>query len=150
PRARRRRPAQGVARQVALGHHHRGTSGLTAFVDSSALVTIYADTEVEVGLPPGPLVVSALARVEVASAAWTKQRTGELESVGAQVLSGEFEADSGRGRFTVIAVRDELRGAGARLTAIHGVRSLDAVHLATEMAARDADPTCTTFARRDD
>ena len=123
---------------------------MTAFVDSSALVTIYADTEVEVGLPPGPLVVSALARVEVASAAWTKQRTGELESVDAQVLIGEFEADWRTGRFFVIAVRDQLLGAAARLTGIHGLRSLDAIHLATAMAARDADPTCTTFATRDD
>jgi hypothetical protein len=122
---------------------------VTSFVDSSALVTIYAGTEDEVVLPPGPTVVSAIARVEVASAAWTKHRTGELAGEEAQALVVAFEADWRDGRYFLVAARNRVLGLAARLTGIHGLRSLVAIHLASALVTRDADPMCTTFVTRD-
>jgi predicted nucleic acid-binding protein len=122
---------------------------LTSFVDSSALVTIYAETEVEAALPPGPTVVSAIARVEVAAAAWTKHRTGELTSEQANALVAAFDADWRDGRYFPVGLRSRVLAGAARLTGIHGLRSLDAVHLATALVTRDADPTCTTFVTLD-
>ena len=68
---------------------------MTAFADSSALVTLYSEE-------PGRdrarhvlgLAVSDVARVEVPSAFWTKVRTGELAEADA-VPGCEIEHDGG-------------------------------------------------------
>lgn len=122
---------------------------MSVFVDSSALVTLYADTEPEVHLPDGPMVVSAVARVEVVSAAWTKHRTGELATTDVRALVDAFEADWHDGRFVAVGVRARLLAVAARLTGVHGLRSLDAIHLATALQARDAEPACDAFATLD-
>jgi predicted nucleic acid-binding protein len=125
---------------------------LTTFADSSALVKLYAD---EAGHEEvralNAVAVAQLARVEVPSAFWRKQRTGELNASDAQLLTAEFEADyfgteDERARFAVAAVTSEILDEAARLCARHGLRSYDAVQLATAMAVRTADPSCTDIA----
>lgn len=78
------------------GGSGRVRAQVIVFADSSALVTRYAD---EPGRPPlgepASLVVSQVARVEVPSAIWRKQRLGELSVADAALLIAAFEADYG-------------------------------------------------------
>lgn len=94
-----------------------------------------------------PLIVSALARVEVPAAVWRKHRIGELSEVDAAVLVEAFEWDwLESGRFIVIAVTDEIVESAARALARHPLRAYDAVQLATALGARAADPDLDSFA----
>lgn len=125
---------------------------MSTFADSSALVTLYAQ---ESGAAPVQdvvtLVVSSLARVEVPSAIWRKQRDGALAPEDAALLTTLFEADylgeeDAEPRFMALAVTNPILDEAASLTATHGLKALDALQLATAVAARRADPGCTTFA----
>lgn len=125
---------------------------MTVFADSSALVTRYA-TEVElVELGElGEVVVSVLARVEVPSAIWRKQRLGELSSEDAAILVAAFEADyHGGGEeaagFVPVAVRPVILERAARLLAVHGLRAYDAVQLASALVVAEVVPECSGFA----
>ena len=124
---------------------------MTHFADSSALVKLYADE-------PGHqqvrelthLVVAQLARVEVPSAVWRKQRLGELDPDAARVLTAAFEADwfgsvGEAPRFVAVATTAALLDEAARLCAVHGLRAYDAVQLASAAGARTAVPECGTF-----
>lgn len=98
-----------------------------------------------------PLVVSALARVEVPAALWRKHRTGELTWEDADVLCRAFEADfhgtaSEPPRFAAVAIVAEVLERAAGLVAAHGLRAYDGVQLACALAARTADPQCEEFA----
>jgi len=98
----------------------------------------------------GTVVVSALARVEVPSALWRKQREGALEADAAAVLTALFEADylgdeDRPPELIALAVTGAVLEEAARLSAVHALRALDAVQLASALAARTADPDCTTF-----
>ncbi len=97
------------------------------------------------------MLVSALARVEVAAALWRKHRTGEIGSGAPETLLAEFEADLGGTedelpRFTVVRVTTSVLEDAAQLVVRHPLRAYDAVQLATAAAARTADPRCSTFA----
>lgn len=125
---------------------------MTTFADSSALVKLYAD---EAGHEEvrslSAVAVTQIARVEVPSAFWRKQRTGELDASDAQLLTAEFEADyfgteDESPRFAVAVVTSEILDEAARLCARHGLRAYDAVQLATAIAVRTADPSCTDLA----
>lgn len=125
---------------------------MTVFADSSALVTRYA-TEVElVELgSPGEVVVSVLARVEVPSAIWRKQRMGELSSEDAAILVDAFEADyhgagDGPPGFVQVAVRPVILERAARLLAVHALRGYDAVQLASALMVTEVVPECSGFA----
>lgn len=128
---------------------------MTVFADSSALVKLYADEpghEWVGGL--STLVVSQLARVEVPSAIWRKQRLGELDPGAARLLTSAFEADwagteEEPPRFSVVALTVAVLEGAARLCAVHGLRAYDAVQLACALAARDAVPECRVFAAFD-
>ncbi len=128
---------------------------MTAFADSSALVKLYADEsghESVRGL--SGLVVSQLARVEVPSAIWRKQRLGELHADAARLLTSAFEADwSGTEaeppRFSAVTATVTVLEGAARLCAVHALRAYDAVQLACALAAWDAVPECQTFAAFD-
>ena len=128
---------------------------MTVFADPSALVKLYADG-------PGhervrelaTLVVSQLARGEVPSAIWRKQRLGELDAGAARLLTSAFEADwSGTEeelpRFSVVTATVAVLEGAARLCAVHGLPAYDAVQLVCASAARDAIPECRTFAAFD-
>ncbi len=97
------------------------------------------------------LVVSGLVRVEVPSALWRKQRDGQLTSTVARLLVDGFEADldgvpGGRWRFVTIRVSRSALAQAAQLVAVHGLRSLDAIQLASALQARSAAPDVETFA----
>ena len=99
----------------------------------------------------GPLVLSALARVEVPAALWRKHRIGELAAEDAELLSVEFAADfhgtaTEPPRFAAVAIVAEVLEMAARLVAAHGLRAYDGVQLACALAARSADPRCEAFA----
>lgn len=95
--------------------------------------------------------MSALARVEVPAAIWRKEREGALGAGDAGVLIAAFEADYLGARdeepaFAAIAVTSELLDGAAELVAVHGLRASDGVQLAGALAARRADPGCSSFA----
>lgn len=127
---------------------------MSTFVDSSALVKLYADE-------PGadairrltPMVVSCLVRVEVPAAIWRKHRNRELSAADATVLTAEFEADYfgvGRGaRFFVTGIVAAVLDDAAALVAARGLRAYDGIQLASARAARAADPSCGVFACTD-
>lgn len=115
-------------------------------------MTLYAEEPGDSPVRRTPrLIVSSLARVEVPSALWRKQRDGALAPEDAALLTALFEADySGEAnaqvRLLPLAVTGPILHEAARLTATHALRALDALQLATALAARRADPDCTTFA----
>jgi predicted nucleic acid-binding protein len=103
---------------------------------------------------PGPLLVSALARVEVAAALWRKHRTGEVDLDDVLLLNRAFAADYAGTpdrppRFQPVEVADVTVEHAAELTGTHGLRAYDAVQLACALLAREADKHCDTFASFD-
>lgn len=111
---------------------------------------LYADeAAAEVVRSIDVMVVARLARVEVAAALARKHRMGELEAEALEVLLNEFEADwfAGPGaRLVVVEDTDDVLERAAGLAVRPGLRAFDAVQLASATAARQADPSCTTFA----
>lgn len=90
-----------------------------------------------------PLVVSALAEVEVGAALWRKHRVGELDATDAALLSAAADADlygteKTVPRFAVVAVAPVVLRRAGRLVAVHPLRAYDAVQLATALEVRDA------------
>lgn len=101
-----------------------------------------------------PIVVSALARVEVPAAIWRKHRCGELDREDAMILAGTFAADYAGtvdvpARFLAVRVADRLLERAADLSGEYGLRAYDAVQLASALAARRIDERCATFAAFD-
>jgi predicted nucleic acid-binding protein len=120
------------------------------------LVKLYADEDGHdlVRSIAVPIVVSALARVEVPAAIWRKHRSGELDREDALVLVRTFAADyAGIGdapaRFLAVRVADQLLERAASLTGESGLRVYDAVQLASALAACQIDERCATFATFD-
>lgn len=96
-------------------------------------------------------MISALARVEVPAALWSKTRTGELEDGAASVLVSAFELDfhgdsDSSSRFAVLSLTEPVLVAAAREAARHALSAYDAVQLASALAVRDLDPRCSQFA----
>jgi uncharacterized protein len=94
-----------------------------------------------------PLVISALARVEVTAAIWRKQRSGEIDLDDSLTLIRAFTADYAGTperppRFIAVAVTEGIVGSAADLAGTHGLRAYDAVQLASALAARTADRRC--------
>ena len=131
-------------------------SRLSAFADSSALVKLYADElgHEAVRALRAPLVVSALARVEVAAAIWRKHRAGELD------LDDTHIADSRiRGRLRQRVGRDTAlpcrNGEGGVLERAAGLPEPTACAPMTPYSSPlrsrrvDADDRCSTFAAFD-
>jgi predicted nucleic acid-binding protein len=103
---------------------------------------------------PAPLLVSLLARVEVAAALWRKHRTGELDLDDTLLLNRAFAADYAGSsdrppRFQPVEVTDATVERAAELTGTHGLRAYDAVQLACALSARELDRRCTTLASFD-
>jgi hypothetical protein len=128
---------------------------LSTFVDSSALVKLYADEPGNEAVRRLTLiVVSCLVRVEVPAAIWRKHRTRELSEVDARLLTEEFEADyfgtdRGGERFVITGIVSSVLDDAAAFVAIRGLRAYDGIQLASACAAREADPSCKTFACTD-
>lgn len=124
---------------------------MIVFADSSAVVTAYATAEANVLPESARVVVSALARVEVVSALWRKLAIGDTTIDDALRMVRQFEADwrgeeSSPPRYDAIVLGEPLLIRAAALTGTHQLRSLDAIQLASALAARDAEPGCQTMA----
>jgi hypothetical protein len=128
---------------------------LSTFVDSSALVKVYADEEGHEQVRQiAAVAIAQIARVEVPAALWRKQRIGELSGDDARLLTAEFEADyfgteDELPRFAAVRVTSEVLDQAARLCAVHGLRAYDAIQLSSALAVRHADPLCAQFAAFD-
>lgn len=90
-----------------------------------------------------PLAISQVARVEVPAALWRKHRMGELSPATAGVLIAEFEADyfgtvDEPERFAVVLLASAVLDSAAILTGQHGLRTYDAIQLASACVLRDA------------
>jgi len=128
---------------------------VTTFADSSALVKLYVAEpgREKVRQLAEPLVISALASVEVAGAMWRKQRLGELDPADAALLVRAFEADragtAGDSRFITVAVAQDILRHAARLVAVHPLRAYDSVQLASALATQRALAEPLSFAAVD-
>jgi predicted nucleic acid-binding protein len=131
---------------------------VTVFADSSALVTRYAAEERQAALGrPEEIIVSVLARVEVPSAIWRKQRMGELTAEDAALLVAAFEADyfgtagaaGEAGGFLAVPVRSAILARATRLVAAHPLRAYDAIQLASALAVAEVVPELAGFAAFD-
>ena len=118
---------------------------MTVFVDSSALVKLYVAEghHASVRRISDPMVVSALARVEVPAALWRKYRTGDIAAADAAVLSAEFASDLvGDGlpapRFAIVSVTDEVLTEAVEAVARHSLRAYDSVQLGSALVVRRA------------
>lgn len=128
---------------------------MSTFADSSALVKLYANEEgyAQVRMLKA-IIVSVLARVEVPSAIWRKQRLRELNAADARVLIDDFEADyfgtdAEPPRFAAVITTADVLDEATRLCAAHSLRAFDAIQLSSAIVARSADPTCATLAAFD-
>ena len=97
------------------------------------------------------VVVSCLARVEVPAALWRKHRLGDVTHSEATILTQAFAfdwfgEDDDQPAFAIVPVSEDLLERAARAAAIHGLRSYDAVQLASAVTARTADPDLDRFA----
>ncbi|MDA8281457.1 MAG: type II toxin-antitoxin system VapC family toxin [Actinomycetota bacterium] len=125
---------------------------MIAFADASAVVKLYADEHGHHAVRRlRAMAVSQLTRVEVPAALWRKHRMGELGAPEARVLTAAFEADwhgtdDEPPRFSAVTLTQAILDDAAHLCAVHGLRAYDAVQLSSALAARRADPSCSTFA----
>ena len=128
---------------------------MTAFVDSSALVKLYADEDGASAIRRlDAMVVSAVARVEVPAAVWRKARMRQLDAADARVLIDDFEADwhgtlNADPRFAAVAVTGNVLESSAHLAAVHGLRAYDAIQLGSAITARAAAPRLRVLAAFD-
>ncbi|MDA8295453.1 MAG: type II toxin-antitoxin system VapC family toxin [Actinomycetota bacterium] len=125
---------------------------MSTFADSTALVKLYADESgFEEMRALNALAVAQIVRVQVPAALWRKHRIGELSADDAQVLTAAFEADyfgaaGDDPRFAVVRLGAEVMNEAARLCARYGLRAQEGIELASAMATRRADPSCTMLA----
>lgn len=92
------------------------------------------------------IVVSEIARVEVAAAIWRKTRLGELGVGDGAALAEGFEWDWYTESYAIVPVSENVLETAALSVARHPLRAYDAVQLATALVARSADSELTTFA----
>lgn len=90
-----------------------------------------------------PLLTSLLTRVEVASALYRKESVGDISRADTGRAIARFDADCSSGRIILTPLRPEIANDAAALIrrlrrsgSPVGLRSLDALHLATAIAAR--------------
>lgn len=127
---------------------------MTVFADTSAMVKSYADEAhspaVRRWFAVSDIVVSELTQVEIASALWTKVRGGVLTADDAWALADTFAVDwFGTGdtdrAYVLVSLDQPVFDQAVSLVARHGLRTGDAIQLASALEARAADPTCATF-----
>jgi uncharacterized protein len=116
---------------------------LSVFADSSALVKLYVPEAGHEAVREivEPIVISALARVEVPAAFWRKHRLGEISAADASLLCAEFAADAAGAdlpapRFVVVGTGDEVLREAIDAVARHPLRAYDAVQLASALVVR--------------
>lgn len=125
---------------------------MIVFADSSAVVARYSASETDVMVGVDGLVVSDLARVEVVSALWRQGMGHGLGPEETHAVVRRFESDwhADAPRFRSIAIIEDVLTQAARLAVVHGLRTLDAIQLASALATRAAEPECRTMAVLDE
>lgn len=117
------------------------------FFDTSALVKIYhreagSDYCLARYVEQSPLIISELARVELHSAIFRKQRDKELSAKVMKVVLQRFECDCEE-RYEVLHVAslvyDEACRLLSRYAGSHGLRTLDSLQLATFLTYCEKD-----------
>ena len=103
------------------------------FLDSSAIVKLYADEEgsaiVRAGVQRAAQVVChVIAYVEIRAALARKHRLGDIDEKALAVLKREFGRDWPR--FERVAVTEALVHRAAELAETHAMTGFDSVHLA--------------------
>jgi predicted nucleic acid-binding protein len=124
---------------------------VTVFADSSAIVGSYLCEPVTVSDIGERFVVSDIAQVEVTSAVWRRARAADVPAEHAATISAGFAADclgtaGEEPRFVSVPVTDAVLAEARHVIATRGLRSLDAIQLATAIVVRQADPDCDTVA----
>lgn len=124
---------------------------MTAFADSSALVKLYVDEPGRAAVRRRRnLVVAEIAGVEVPAAFWRKHRIGDIAAADAQVLTAAFHADlfgtpHEEPRFVTVSSAGSVLRQAADLVARHPLRGYGAVQLASAIAVRRVDSSCSTL-----
>jgi predicted nucleic acid-binding protein len=120
---------------------------LIAYLDASALAKLFldepgSDRAREVWDSELTVSSSELASVELACALAAAVRAGRLAPhvLDPSVTEGTFLAHA-----EVVAVDDDLVRSAAMLGVRHGLRVLDAVHVASALTVRDAAPTLVSW-----
>ncbi len=98
----------------------------------------------------GPRVTSALTLTELVAAIWGKVRHGSLDAPSAAILDRAFLAGVQAGRIVVVGVTDAITVASLEVARRHRLQGADALHLATALSCRTADPTISTIAAFDE
>jgi predicted nucleic acid-binding protein len=127
--------------------------------DTSCVLKLYTaepDSTIylgQAGQSTEPLLSSAVLRIELHYALRQKELRGDIRSGAADRLTQQFEADTAKGRWLLVAIgEDVLTKANelARICYTHRppvhLRTLDGVHLATAILA-NAQQVVTTDAR---
>ena len=125
-----------------------------AFFDASAIVKRYSvEPDRALVFTHDAVIVAQLSEVEVASAIWRKRRGNQLTAVEASTLTRavqrDFHDDSPDAPFAVVALSDQLVGRSVDAIAQHGLRTGDAIQLASALVARESLPDCEAFAAFD-
>lgn len=117
------------------------------FLDTSALVKIYhreagSDFCLALYADQSPLIISELARVELYSAIFRKQREKELSVKALKAVLQRFECDCEE-RYEVLHVAslvyDEACRLLSRYAGVYGLRTLDSLQLATFLTYCEKD-----------
>jgi predicted nucleic acid-binding protein len=120
------------------------------FLDTSALVKIYhreegSDYCLELYSNHSHLIISELARVELHSAIFRKQREKQLNVKALKAVLQKFTYDC-EGRYEVLQVAslvyDEACSLLSRYASMYGLRTLDSLQLATFLNYCEKDQDC--------
>ena len=120
------------------------------FLDTSALVKIYhredgSDYCLELYANHSHIFISELARVELCSAVYRKQREHQLNVKALNAVLKMFKQDC-EGRYEVLQVAsliyDEACSLLSRYATLYGLRTLDSLQLATFLNYCEKDQDC--------
>ena len=120
------------------------------FLDTSALVKIYhredgSDYCLDLYLSNAHIIISELARVELHSALYRKQREKQLNVKALNAVRKMFKQDC-EGRYEVLQVAslvyDEASSLLSRYATMYGLRTLDSLQLATFLNYCEKDQDC--------
>jgi uncharacterized protein len=122
-----------------------------AYYDTSALLKLViaedgADQAISLWRQAGEVVVSRLARPEAVAALAAARRGRRVSDEGYRTATERLR--SCIERCTVVSLADSLVDRAADLATTHDLRAADAIHLATALAAMEADSVFVTWDKR--
>lgn len=113
------------------------------YFDTCALAKRYykesghEDVKRLIGVPTNNIVLSNIGAAEMSSVLWKKYRQGALTEQNAQKRLSRFIYD-GQNEYKLYPVKAQLLGDAIGLIQKHGLRTLDAIHLATARRIQQA------------